>query len=122
LQPCLCDLWHDHLLFDGDRLTGIVDYGAVKVDHVAVDLARLLGSLVGDDADRWEEGFRAYRAVRPLSPDEERLAGVLDRAGTLLGAANWLRWLFHEGRTFDDLEAVANRLRSLMERIERWAN
>src|SRR6185437_12048048 len=23
VQPCLCDLWHDHLLFEGDRLTGL---------------------------------------------------------------------------------------------------
>src|SRR5262249_15177817 len=51
LQPCLCDVWHDHLLFDGDALTGLIDFGAVKPDHVAVDLARMLGSLVGDD---WE--------------------------------------------------------------------
>ncbi len=120
LQPCLCDVWHDHLLFDGDRLVGIVDYGAVKVDHVAVDLARLLGSLVGDDAAGWEHGLAAYRAVRPLTPEEEELARVLDRAGTLLGAANWLRWLYHEGRDFEDLAAVAGRLRALVERIERW--
>src|SRR5206468_3640782 len=70
LQPCLCDPWHDHVLFDGDRLTGIVDYGAAKVDHVSVDLARLLGSLVGDDADAWQRGLGAYRSVRPLAPDE----------------------------------------------------
>ena len=30
LQPCLCDLWHDHLLFEGDRLAGVVDYRAAK--------------------------------------------------------------------------------------------
>src|SRR5262249_8929486 len=53
LQPCLCDVWHDHLLFEGDRLTGLVDYGAVKLDHVAVDLARLLGSLLDDDESSW---------------------------------------------------------------------
>jgi Ser/Thr protein kinase RdoA (MazF antagonist) len=120
LQPCLCDVWHDHLLFEGDRLTGIVDYGAVKMDHVAVDLARLLGSLVGDDADGWDVGIAAYRAVRPLAADEEELARVLDRAGTLLGAANWLRRLYRECEDFEDLAAVAGRLRTLVERIERW--
>jgi Ser/Thr protein kinase RdoA (MazF antagonist) len=121
LQPCLCDVWHDHLLFEEDRLTGIVDYGAVKVDHIAVDLARMLGSLVGDDAAGWSEGLAAYRAVRPLAADEEELARVLDRAGILLGAANWLRRLYHEGQVFEDLAAVAGRLRTLVERIERWA-
>src|SRR5262249_42064317 len=45
IQPCLCDVWHDHLLFSGDELTGLVDYGSIKTDHVAADLARMLGSL-----------------------------------------------------------------------------
>src|SRR5215218_10094186 len=53
-QPCLCDVWHDHVLFDGDRVTGLIDYASAKVDHVAVDLARLLGSFVPDDPDRTE--------------------------------------------------------------------
>src|SRR5947208_2431780 len=33
VQPCLCDPWHANLLFDGDALTGLVDYGSVKQDH-----------------------------------------------------------------------------------------
>ena len=74
LQPCLCDVWHDHVLFDGDRVTGLVDYGAVKIDHPAVDVARLLGSLVGDDAEGWAAGLTAYREVRPFSAEEEELA------------------------------------------------
>jgi homoserine kinase type II len=120
VQPCLCDLWHDHLLFDGDRLTGLIDYGAVKPDHVAVDLARMLGSLVGDDAQGWEFGLRAYGRVRPLSDDEAELAHVLDRTGTVLGVVNWLRWLYHERRAYDDLAAVAGRLEGLLARVERW--
>ncbi len=114
LQPCLCDVWHDHLLFEDDRLTGLIDYGSVKLDHVAVDLARLLGSLVEDDDECWQIGLAAYRGVRPLSAEEEELARALDRTGTLLGVANWLRWLSAEGRTFDDLDAVTRRLETLV--------
>ena len=62
LQPCLCDVWHDHVLFEGDAVSGVVDYGGVKVDHVAIDLARLLGSLVEDDVEARAIGLRAYRA------------------------------------------------------------
>jgi homoserine kinase type II len=120
LQPCLCDVWHEHLLFQGDALTGLVDYGAVKVDAVAVDLARLLGSLVADDDAAWQAGLRAYREVRPLSGEEEELARALDVTGTVLGVVNWLRWLA-EGRPFDDAEAVARRLGELLERMGRWA-
>jgi homoserine kinase type II len=120
LQPCLCDPWHDNLLFEGERLTGLVDYGSVKLDHVAVDLARLLGSLVEDDADGWRIGLEAYRGVRPLSPQEEHLARVLDRTGTVIGVVQWLRWLYEERRAFADRTKAAARLELLVRRIERW--
>jgi homoserine kinase type II len=120
LQPCLCDLWHDHLLYEGERLTGLVDYGAVKVDHPAVDLARLLGSLVADDAAGWSAGLRAYREVRPLAEDEAELARALDETGAVLGVANWLRWLYEERREFEDRTAARRRLAVLVERIEGW--
>ena len=80
----------------------------------------MLGSLVGDDQGGWQVGLKAYREVRPLSGEEEAQATVLDRTGTVLGAANWLRWLYHDGRSFDDPAAVARRLAVLVERMERW--
>lgn len=117
LQPCLGDPWHDHLLFDGDRLTGLIDYGAVKIDHVAVDLSRMLGSLVGDDAAGWKAGLQAYRRFAPLTLEEEELAHALDETGTVLGVANWLRWLYEEQRPFADRSAVARRLTELVDRL-----
>jgi Ser/Thr protein kinase RdoA (MazF antagonist) len=120
LHPCLCDVWHDHVLFEGDAVTGIVDYGSVKVDHAAADLARLLGSLVGDDATAWAVGLDAYASVSPLSPDGQALARALDRTGVILGAANWLRWLYHDGRPFPNRQLVADRLAGLVRRLESW--
>ncbi len=121
VQPCLCDPWHDNLLFEGDRLTGLVDYGTVKNDHVAVDVARMLGSLVGDNLEGWKRGLRAYRQVREFTANEEQLAHMLDRTGTILGVVNWLRLLYYEGRPYEDLSAVAGRLDSLLNRIESWS-
>jgi homoserine kinase type II len=118
VQPCLCDLWHDHLLFEGERLTGLIDYGAVKIDHVALDLSRMLGSLVGDDAAGWREGLQAYRRIAPLTAEEEELAHALDETGIVLGVANWTRWLYEEKRPFADRSAVARRLTELVERLE----
>jgi homoserine kinase type II len=118
LHPCLCDVWHDHVLFDGDRVSGLVDYGSVKVDHAAVDLARLLGSLAGEDSSAWACGLEAYAAVRPLSSDEQALTRALETTGTVLAAANWLRWLYHDNRTFEDASAVAERLADLVRRLE----
>jgi Ser/Thr protein kinase RdoA (MazF antagonist) len=118
VQPCLCDVWHDHLLFEGDRLTGLIDFGAVKVDHVAVDLARMLGSLVRDDVEGWRLGLQAYRRLAPLTAEEEELAHALDETGIVMGMANWLRWLYAEQRQFADRSAVACRLRELLVRLE----
>lgn len=120
LQPCLCDIWHDHVLFQADKVTGIIDYGSLKVDSVAADLARLLGSLAGDRTSLRTAGLTAYSHVRLLSFAEEELIGVLDRTGTILGAANWLRWIYHECRNCDDRQGVARRLAALVERMERW--
>jgi Ser/Thr protein kinase RdoA (MazF antagonist) len=120
VQPCICDVWNRHLLFEGDRLTGLVDYGEAKIDHVAVDLARLLGDLAGDDEAGWQTGLAAYRSLRPLTAEEERLARVLDRSGVVLGAAAWLRRLYLEGRRYDDMQAVSRRLGVLVTRMDRW--
>jgi homoserine kinase type II len=120
LQPCLCDIWRNHVLFEGDEVSGIIDYGEVKIDHVAVDLARLLGSLVEDVPEGWQVGLSAYRRVRPLEVAEEALAHTLDRTGTILGVANWLRWLHQEERAFVDRDAAVRRLGVLVARLERW--
>jgi homoserine kinase type II len=120
VHPCLCDVWHDHVLYEGQRVSGLIDYGAVKVDHVAVDLARLLGSLVPDEPRRWAEALEAYSSVRRLTPEEEALARVLDRTGAAIAAASWLRRLSHEGEAVEDRAVVARRLATLVRRMEGW--
>ena len=120
LQPCLCDLWHDHVLFQEDQVTGLIDYDSVKLDHVAVDLARLLGSLAGDEGELRRAGLQAYHEARPAMPVDETLVDVLDRTGTLLALTNWLTWLYQDRRVFDDLQRVAGRLAVLVQRIDAW--
>jgi Ser/Thr protein kinase RdoA (MazF antagonist) len=120
VQPCLCDVWHDHVLYDKDRVSGVIDYGSVKQDHVAVDLARLLGSMVGDDASSWSAALQAYHSVAHFSAEEEALARVLDRTGTVVGLMNWVRWLYVEGREFADRAAAGRRVEELVRRVEGW--
>jgi Ser/Thr protein kinase RdoA (MazF antagonist) len=115
VQPCLCDVWHDHVLFTGDRVTGLIDYGAAKVDHVAVDLARLLRSFVPGEPERVAVALQAYRAIRPLPRPE--LVDVLDRTGVVVAVTNWLRWLYHDGRVYPDRAAVAGRIGELVRRF-----
>jgi Ser/Thr protein kinase RdoA (MazF antagonist) len=115
-QPCLCDIWHDHILFDCDQVTGIIDYAAAKVDHVAVDLARLLGSLAPGDRERMDAGLRVYTSVRPLPHPE--LVPLLDWTGTIVAAVHWLRWLYHDRREFADPAAVADRMAGVVRRLQ----
>jgi Ser/Thr protein kinase RdoA (MazF antagonist) len=108
------------VLFEGNAVTGLIDYGSVKIDHVAVDLARLLGSLARDESPLRASGLKAYNSLRPLAAHEEELIGLLDETGTIIGTANWLRWLYHERRCYEDTQAVGRRLAALVERIEGW--
>lgn len=118
LQPCLRDVWHDHVLFVGERVTGLIDPSACRTENVAADLARLIGSLAEDDANLWSTALDEYRRHRPLSMMEEWLIGVLDRSGVVLSAATWLEWIYVDERPFAPLdEAVLGRLRHWQRRV-----
>jgi len=120
VQACLCDVWHDHVLFTGAQVTGLIDYGSVKDDHISVDLARLLGSLAEDDETLWQAGLSAYAAIKPLSNEDIDRVRWLDRTGVLVGVVNWLVWLYRENRPFEHRQAVAERLGRLVKRIGKW--
>jgi homoserine kinase type II len=118
LQPCLRDLRGEHLLFDGDRLTGLVDFGAIDLEIVAGDLARLLADWVGPDRALRAAALAAYAAHRPLTDSETALIDVFERSAAILGAGHWARWHFVEGRTFADPTAVGQGLIRCLERLE----
>lgn len=119
LQPCLRDIWHDHVLFTGDEVTGLIDPSACRAENVATDLARLLGSLVEDDPVRWQTALDEYRKHHSLTPAEEVLAIALDQSAVLLSAVTWLEWLFVERRSFPNSAQVDQRLKWLHRRLVR---
>jgi Ser/Thr protein kinase RdoA (MazF antagonist) len=121
LQPCLRDVRPDHLLFQGDRLTGLVDFGAMAVESVAADLARLLTEWIGPDRVRRAEALKAYAAIRPLGEAETALIDAFDASAALLGAGHWVRWHFVEGRSFDEPGAVERGIARGLERVGRLA-
>jgi homoserine kinase type II len=123
-QPCLRDARPEHLLFSGDRVTGLIDFGAMDVENVAADLARLLGDWVGPQPTLRSEALAAYTAVRPLEAAELALIELFEDSAALLGPGHWVRWHFLEGRAFDDPSAVAagidRGLQRLALRVAAW--
>ena len=117
-QICIRDIWHDHVLFEGDKVSGLVDFGAMRIDCVSGDIARLLGSFVADDPLQWQSGIDAYHAIRPVSPSERELIVAYDVGNMLLSGMNWLRWIYLESRHFDDRQTIEQRLRKLIVRLK----
>jgi homoserine kinase type II len=131
VQPCIRDIWHDHIFFTGDAVTGIVDFGAVDIDTPATDIARLLGSLApeaplpfrkgpgegslpANDANTvWTEGLAAYQTAKPLSSQEIDSARALNISGTILAGCNWIRWIYIDGREFANQSQVIDRFRRI---------
>ena len=106
LQVVLRDVRPDHFLFEEDRLTGLVDFGAMGVDTIATDLARLLGETVGRSGEHRQAALSAYEALRPIAAEERAAVDDFAAANAVLGGARWVRWHFVEGRSFGDPRAV----------------
>ena len=131
VQPVIRDVWHDHILFSRDDVTGLVDFGAMQMDHVSLDIARLLGSLrftrdkqidlsgrPSDDLSYWQAAITAYSQIRRLNEAEIALIPLLDASGILLGSMSWLNWILIENRSFENLEWVQARIEFLVRRLQ----
>jgi len=119
LSPAIRDIHHDHVLFTGDEVTGLIDFGALRIDTPLADIARLVGSLVGDDQPARDFALSAYGQLCPLSDQDRHLIDLLDEAGLLLGGLNWLRWLYLERRDMGPLRSILKRLDEILSRLIR---
>ncbi len=117
-QPVIGDIWHDHLLFTGTQLTGIVDFGTTKIDHISLDLARLIGSLAADNRKTWSTAMDEYHRIRPLSGDDRDLCEAYDRSGVLISGINWLQWICVEKRQMGQSAAIFQRVQRIADRME----
>lgn len=116
VQPVLRDVWSEHVLFSGHRVTGVIDWHAAGIDSPATDIGRLTGSWPNASGHR-HPFMQAYERLRPLEPLERRLTGFLDAAGVVCGIDNWLRWTLEEQRRFADMRRVLDRIDQLVDRL-----
>ena len=84
------DLFCDNVLFDGERVAGIIDFGFAATDFFAYDLAIAVNDWCVDpaadgalDESRMRAMVGAYDAARPLTPDERTQWTALLRAAAL---------------------------------------
>lgn len=121
LQPCIRDIRCEHVLFTGDEVTGWVDYGAMRDEHSAVDVARLSSDLCDDrisPALAWGE-YAQFRGPTFADPVGPQLVEAFVCSGILLSPYNWFRWILVEGRDFSDRKAVVARIDELLRRLRR---
>jgi homoserine kinase type II len=120
-QPSIRDIWHKHVLLTGQEVTGLIDFGAMRIESVAGDVARLLGTLVRDDPAGWQDGLAAYQSVRPLAPQERMLVSAFDQGNVALSGLQWLEWLYIQGRRFENEQGVLERLDESLGRMQHFA-
>jgi homoserine kinase type II len=117
VRPCVRDLRADHVLFTGDAVTGIIDFGAMTEDHPAVDLARLLGDLAADDAT-FAAGLAVYRASASDPDVADGFVRLLARTGAVCSVVGWLRRVVVTSKPPNDPAAAAARLGRLLARAQ----
>ncbi|MDB4766476.1 phosphotransferase [bacterium] len=117
LQPVIRDLRSEHLLFTEDSLTGLIDFDAMQMETIALDLTRCLGDFDPGDTDRWQFALEAYNSVRPIQRAELELIKILDPINVMLSAMNWIKWIALDDRNFENEGAVEVRLKQINQRL-----
>lgn len=122
-QPVLRDVRPDHFLFSSGQITGLVDFGAMSIDAVSADLARLLNEwLAAPDLTSRNEAIASYERIRPLSVVEKESIRAFESSADLLRGARWVRWQFVEKREFANPDAILRGLRKSVEHARRLSS
>jgi hypothetical protein len=120
-EVCLRDVHREHVLFEDERVSGLIDFGSVGFDTPAVDLARYLSSFARF-SPTWLDGDGVPgSSLREVGLDKEawhQLVLVLVVTGTMAGCLQWKQWIVDEHRSFPDRSAALERWHDRLEFLE----
>jgi hypothetical protein len=123
-QYVLRDVHRLHVLFEHHKVTGMIDFDAIRIDTPMTDLARWLGSFPAEEPIR-EAVLAGYYEDSPSSDVqarriEEELMGELGWASPWISLANWVAWVALEDWSWPGGTGhVAARITELI-RFARW--
>jgi Ser/Thr protein kinase RdoA (MazF antagonist) len=130
------DIHCEHVLYDNDRVTGVIDFGAARVDEPLLDLVRLFSSQSPTDRtaryetlqiyiEKKDELYRGESTVSDFSLsflDAKKTIeefALIDEISTLLSAFQWVQWILLENRSFScPRKTIIDRLSSLVHRLD----
>ncbi len=106
------DLWRENILVDQDRITGVIDFGAARIDWPSLEMVRWLSSWLAPDDLRLKLVCDSHS---PMTADGFRF---FDHLSTLLSLLQWFDWILNSNISFDGKEQqVQNRIDELAQRL-----
>lgn len=118
LRPVIRDARPEHFLFVKGKLSGMVDFGAMRIDTPAADLARLLEFHFQEFRNTVLERVRTYEKHSKLRIPPLWFETIF-KCNLILGAANWMEWIYLEKRQFPSLPLIHSRLEVYERRMKR---
>ena len=115
------DLFADNVLFNGDRLIGVIDFEEICHGALLLDIGMAIVGCCYDDQNRlcrqWARSFlESYNHVRPLTDSEcERLDGFVQYAALSIAF-----WRFRQFNLRYPDANLAQKHLEMVDRIERW--
>lgn len=116
------DIFRDNVLFNGDELTGIIDFYYSCTEHFLWDLGILLNDWCFDEAGVFQEAhakaiLEAYQAVRPLKAVEQaELIAVCQQVALRF----WLSRLDSELQLEDNISITIKDPEEFAKKLEFW--
>jgi Ser/Thr protein kinase RdoA (MazF antagonist) len=107
------------VLFERGEFRGFIDFGSLRPDCAAGDLARLGEDFPEEQVELWPKALTAYQGVRSLAENERTLVRIYDLSSRLLSGLNWIRWIAIEQRQFPDRSQVRTRWLKIIARLSK---